>query len=177
MLFWVTRVWQSANASITFSCQSRWLRPLVFTSRRRKCLWSVCGVGTLCTKGEEHFCRLYGLWWRPSDPEKVTDILRDNRARWQITYSKYLNTSLASHDLQTSNSEVNSQSTSVQLPSQSEQKGKSDMNLVSAAICRSVSSAFTMYRKWHNSGILAVVKSVCGFRDEREMFLGYCLIR
>lgn len=33
------------------------------------------------------------------------------------------------------NSQVNSQSTSLQLPSQAEQKGKSDLNLVSAAIC------------------------------------------
>lgn len=147
MLFWGTGVWISASASSTFLCQSPSLCLLHFQEEK-----TASGVsGLLYMKGDEHICRINGLWWHPSDPEKVADILGDNRAGWQTRYLKYLNPGPALPDLQQCSVQKGAHTLQLPLPSRAE--GKSDMNLVSAAVCRSVSSAFTVYREWHSSWI------------------------
>lgn len=138
MLFGGIGAWISANASSTLLCQSHSLCFLHF--QEEKLSETAPGVSVpLYTEGDEHICRINGLWWHPSDPEKVADTPRDNRAGWQTGYLKYLNPALAFPDQQ-----QGSHQPVCNFPSQAEQKGKTDMDLVSAAVCRSVSSAFTI---------------------------------
>lgn len=149
MLFWGTGAWISANASNTFPCQFHSLCLLHFQEEKLP-LESLA----FCTLREmSTFAELMGCGDIPVTLRKLLIYLEateqdDRQGAWNTWI-------LVRHLLICSNAQFRRKlaTTSLYLPPQAEQKGKSDMNLVSADICRSVSSACAMYREWHNSWI------------------------
>lgn len=127
------------------------------------------GVSSLLyTEGDKHICRINGLWWHSSDPEKVADILRGNRAGWQTRCLKYLNPGPALADLQQCSVQ---KETRINQFAPSPPKLSRRGNLI-WILCQLISAGQYLL---HVQCIGNDTTHGFGFQDGREIFHGYYL--
>lgn len=153
MLFWARIVWRSANPSRTFSRQSR------CGARSSSLPVSRVSAGSALRMPREKstFAGFIGCDCIPVTLRKIL-IYWDKRARWQITYLKYLNPHPAPHALQRSSIQNKLR---LQLPSKVSGRGKWYQSSVSSH--DSVQYLLRLQCAWNgtnNSLFTAVVKTV-----------------